>query len=449
MQIERIEAKGLAQFSYVLSSQGEAIIIDPRRDVEVYVDYLYERKLRLTAILETHIHADYASGARELADVTGAPMYLSAHDEEETFAYGFEHREMKDGDEVHAGDIRVVAYHTPGHTPEHLSFLAYEKSRCGQPLALFSGDFVFVGSLGRPDLLGEEAKRKLAHQLYQSVHKRIENLPDGLLVYPGHGAGSLCGANLSERPLTTLGYERFCNIFMTDQPEETFVEQILATVPEFPPYYRRMKALNSAGAPLLRGLPGGRELELAQFATLVEGGATVVDLRRGEAFGGGHVAGSINIGAGASFGLWAPWVVPYHKPVVLIGDSAVSIEAARRGLVRVGIDNILGSLRGGFATWIAGGKAFETIPQIPARQAAGRTVIDVRSPAEFRLGHIEGAIHIPAGEIALRAGELAGLGEVAIICGSGYRSTIAASLLKREGLSQVVNLAGGMSAYRA
>ena len=345
MQIERIEAKGLAHYSYVLSSQGEAIIIDPRRDVDAYVTYLHDQKLRLMGILETHIHADYASGARELADETGAPMYLSAHDAGETFSYAFEHHEMKDGDEVHAGDMRVVAYHTPGHTPEHLSFLIYEKSRCGQPLALFSGDFVFVGSLGRPDLLGEEAKLQLAHQLYQSVHKRIESLPDGLFVYPGHGAGSLCGANLSDRPLTTLGYERFCNIFMTDQPEETFVKQILSTVPEFPPYYRKMKALNSAGAPLLRGLPGGRELELGQFATLVEGGATVVDLRRGEAFGGGHVAGSINIGAGPSFGLWAPWVVPYDKPVVLIGDSAAAIEEARRGLVRVGIDNILRTSR--------------------------------------------------------------------------------------------------------
>jgi hydroxyacylglutathione hydrolase len=446
LHIERVESKGIAQYSYVLISIGEAVVVDPRRDIDVYVAMLREKNLKLTAILETHIHADYASGARELAAATGAPMYLSAHDEGEHFAYAFEHRAMKDGDEVHAGDLRVVAYHTPGHTPEHLSFLVYEKSRCGQPLALFSGDFVFVGSLGRPDLLGDEAKLALAHQLYHSVHDRIEGLPDGVLVYPGHGAGSMCGANLSERPLTTLGYERFCNVFMTDQAEESFVEMVLATVPEFPDYYRRMKALNSAGAPLLNGLPGGRELDVAEFSALVDAGAVVVDLRRPEAFGGGHVAGSINIGAGPSFGLWAPWVVPYDKPLLLIGDGA---GEARRALVRVGMDDIRGSLRGGFASWAASGRSFETIAQLPAKATAGRTVVDVRSPAEYALGHIEGAISMSAGTIAARAGELRGMGEVAVICGSGYRSSIAASLLKRAGINSVVNLAGGMSAYRA
>jgi hydroxyacylglutathione hydrolase len=256
----------------------------------------------------------------------------------------------------------------------------------------------------------------------------------------------MCGANLSERPLTTLGYERFCNVFMTDQAEAVFVEQILSTVPEFPDYYRRMKALNSAGVPLLKGLPGGRELEVTEFASLLEAGAVVVDLRRPEAFGGGHVAGSINIGAGPSFGLWAPWVVPYGRPILLMGDGS---EEARRSLVRVGIDDIRGSLRGGFAAWVASGKSFETIPQVPAKSAIGRKIVDVRSPAEYALGHIEGAISMPAGQVAAQAGQLVGSDEVAVICGSGYRSSIAASLMKRAGVENVVNLAGGMMAFRA
>ncbi len=448
MQIERFEAKGLAHFSYILTSMGEAVVIDPERNPGPYLEYLAAKKLTLRGILETHIHADYASGAPELAALTGAPLYLSAYDEGEDFAYQFPHRETRDGDEIHAGDLRIVAYHTPGHTPEHLSFLVYEKSRCGQPLALFSGDFVFVGSLGRPDLLGEDAKRALAASLYRSVHQRIETLPDGLLVYPAHGAGSLCGANLSDRPYTTLGYERFCNVFMADQPEGAFIEQILSTVPEFPAYYRRMKALNSKGAPHLNGLPGGALLCVDAFADAIEEGAQVVDLRRGEAFGGAYIAKSVNIGAGPSFGLWAPWVLDYDRSILLVGEDAASLEDARRALVRVGLDRILGSLEGGIPAWLSSGRAFSTIPQRAASELQGQFVVDVRSPAEFAKDHAPGAINIPAGEISSSAGELRGRAEVPVICGSSYRSSLAASLLAAAGIENVVNIAGGMAALK-
>lgn len=443
MFLERIEAKGLAQFSYVLASQGSAVIIDPRRDIDVYADLLAARGWKAVAILETHIHADFASGSRELAAATGAPMYLSAHDEGETFHYAFPHRELRDGDEVHVGDLRIVAYHTPGHTPEHLSFLVFEKSRCGQPLALFSGDFVFVGSLGRPDLLGEDAKRLLAHQLYQSVHTRIASLPDFLLIYPGHGAGSLCGANLSDRPLTTLGYERFCNIFMTDQPEGSFVEQILSTVPEFPDYYRRMKALNSAGAPILGKIPGDAELDLPEFERLVAAGATVIDLRNPVAFGGGHIPGAMNIGAGGGFGLYAPWVVPPDAPVLFIGDSRNSTEEARRALVRVGVDDLRGQLKGGYNAWAEAHLSIATLPQIKLSELGSRTLLDVRNPAEFALNHAPGAISMPVGKLAATLPILHT--PLAVICGSGYRSSLVASLLKRAGIEDVANVTGGMA----
>lgn len=443
MFLERIEAKGLAQFSYVLASQGSAVIIDPRRDIDVYADLLAARGWKAVAILETHIHADFASGSRELAAATGAPMYLSAHDEGETFHYAFPHRELRDGDEVHVGDLRIVAYHTPGHTPEHLSFLVFEKSRCGQPLALFSGDFVFVGSLGRPDLLGEDAKRLLAHQLYQSVHTRIASLPDFLLIYPGHGAGSLCGANLSDRPLTTLGYERFCNIFMTDQPEGSFVEQILSTVPEFPDYYRRMKALNSAGAPILGKIPGDAELDLPEFERLVAAGATVIDLRNPVAFGGGHIPGAMNIGAGGGFGLYAPWVVPPDAPVLFIGDSRNSTEEARRALVRVGVDDLRGQLKGGYNAWAEAHLPIATLPQIKLSELGSRTLLDVRNPAEFALNHAPGAISMPVGKLAATLPILHT--PLAVICGSGYRSSLVASLLKRAGIEDVANVTGGMA----
>jgi hydroxyacylglutathione hydrolase len=441
MKLERFEAKGLAHFSYVLSSQGQAVAIDPERNIDVYLRYVEAQHLRLVAVLETHIHADYASGAPALAAATGARLLLSAYDHGEDFAYAFPHEELRDHQEIEAGDLRIAAYHTPGHTPEHLSFLVYEKSRCGQPLCLFSGDLVFAGSLGRPDLLGEVAKRRLAAELYRSVHQRIESLPDGLLVYPGHGAGSLCGANLSERPYTTLGYERFCNVFLVDKPEAEFVEQILSTVPEFPDYYRRMKALNSQGAPPLAKLPGATKLAPRE----IDSAWQVVDVRRPEAFAGAHIPGAINIGAGPSFGLWAPWVLDPSRPIALVAEDSASLDECRRALVRVGLDDIRGSLDGGMAAWLQSGLEFASTRMQPARTWGNAFVVDVRSPAEFAREHLPGAVNVPAGDIPKRAHDFLGMPEVPVICGSGYRSSIAASLLEAAGVTNVLNLAGGMA----
>jgi hydroxyacylglutathione hydrolase len=449
MQLERFEAKGLAHYSYVVASQGQAVIVDPERNIDVYLRYLESQRLHLAAVLETHIHADYASGAPALAAAANARLLLSAYDKNEDFVYSFPHEELEDHEEIEAGGLRIAAYHTPGHTPEHLSFLVYEKSRCGQPLALFSGDLVFAGSLGRPDLLGEEAKRRLAAELYRSVHERIENLPDGLLVYPAHGAGSLCGANLSDRPYTTLGYERFCNIFLADKPEAEFVDQILSTVPEFPDYYRRMKELNSRGAPPLPTLPGAARLKPGD----IKDDWQVVDIRRGEAFAGAHIPGSINIGGGPSFGpsfgLWAPWVLEPNRPIALVGEDAASLEDARRSLVRAGLDDIRGSLDGGIGAWLQAGRAFSTTKLQPASEWKDAFVIDVRSPSEYAVNHLPGAINIPAGDMPKRAAEFQGREDVAVICGSGYRSSIAASILQKTGVRNVINLAGGMGSRPA
>jgi hydroxyacylglutathione hydrolase len=429
MRIETFEAKGLAHYSYILSSEGKAAIIDPRRDVDEYLGYLESRKLKLEAILETHIHADYASGARQIAAATGAPMYLSAYDKGEVFSYKFPHEELRDHQSIDIGDLRIEAIHTPGHTPEHLSFLLFEKSRCGQPLALFTGDFVFAGSLGRPDLLGEDEKTALAKSLYRSVHDRIRGLGDGVIVYPGHGAGSLCGAHLSERPFTTLGYERFCNIFMEDQPEDQFVRHILATVPEFPDYYRRMKRLNSDSAPMLDGIPGGAQLPVEDFASLVESGAAVVDLRTGAEFGAGHIPGALNIGAGNAFGLYAPFVVPDETPILLVGGS----EEARRALIRVGLDDIRGTLAGGMQAWVDSGKPIAQIAQAKKRDLPeGTPILDARKLLDFT--HLP----IPGTDPAIAS-------PVAVMCMSGYRSAIAASLLRRGGYKNVINISGGMA----
>src|ERR1700675_3313743 len=251
MKLQRFEVPGLAHYSYLLACGGQAVIVDPKRDVDTYVAAAAAGGLRITHVLETHIHADYCSGALELAGRTGAELWLSGHDQGEDFQYAFAHHEFRDGEELKFGNVRMVALHTPGHTPEHISFLVHDAQRGDYPMALLSGDFLFVGSLGRPDLLGEAAKQKLAGQLYDSLHKGLEKLPDGVEINPAHGAGSMCGSGMSERPQSTLGYERACNFFFREQGREEFIESILKSVPPFPDYYRRMKKVNSEGPRVL------------------------------------------------------------------------------------------------------------------------------------------------------------------------------------------------------
>lgn len=457
MILQRFEVPGLAHYSYLLGSGGKAVVIDPERNVDIYIDFAHQRQLTITHVLETHIHADYASGALQLAETCGAALWLSAHDTGGQYQYAFPHHEFRDGDELECGDLRVVAMHTPGHTPEHLSFLLYEKTRCGQPVALFTGDFLFVGSLGRPDLLGEEEKNRLAADLYDSVHDRISRLPDGVEVYPAHGAGSLCGSGMAAREQSTLGYERFCNVFMSHQSKTEFVDTILGSVPEFPDYYRRMKVLNARGPRLLDRLPGGCELTPAAFRESLEReAAVVIDLRRPEAFGGAHIPGSFNIGAGQNLSLWAGWVVPADRPILLVGEGDSCLEDSRRALIRVGLDSVAGTLRGGIAAWLEAGFAQAHIPQISVQELArdieesgGVFVLDVRSPGERAGGRIAGSVHIPGGTLAKRLHEVPVDRRVHVICGSGYRSGIAASILSQAGRRRVVNVVGGMTAWVA
>jgi hydroxyacylglutathione hydrolase len=450
MKIEQFYVAGLAQYSYVVSSEGEAVVIDPMRDFDRYTEYAAENKLTLKYVTETHIHADFASGALALAKATGAELALSGYDQN-PYRYSMQHRGLHDGDVLQIGKLRLVTLHTPGHTPEHLSFVLFdEKRNSSQPLAVFSGDFLFVGSLGRPDLLGEEAKQKLAHELYRSLHERIASLPDGVQVYPGHGAGSLCGAGMSERAQSTLGYERLSQpLFKLE--EEAFVHEILASVPPMPSYYPRMKELNSKGASSVANLPGKRPLTAAQVAQLVcEENATVVDLRRPEAFGGAHLAGAVNVGAGPNLSLWAGWVLAPEQKLVLVNDVGDD-EGARRSLTRVGLDQVEGFLEEGMAAWLKAGMDFTRTTQRSIREVADRSleaqVLDVRSDKEWASGHIEGAIHIPLGELKDRIAELSEEVALIAVCGSGYRSSLAASLLQVGGLTEVSSMDGGMGAW--
>jgi len=450
MKIKQFEIPGLAQYSYVISSEGEAIVIDPMRDFDRYTEYAHEQGLVIKYVTETHIHADFASGSLALSETAGAALALSSYDQE-PYLYSMEHHSLCDGDVLRIGKVRLAALYTPGHTPEHLSFVLFDEDRdVAEPVALFSGDFLFMGSLGRPDLLGEDAKQQLAHELYRSLHQRIVSLPDGIQVYPGHGAGSLCGSGMSDQAESTLGYERSIQpLFKLN--EEAFVDQILESVPPMPSYYPRMKELNSKGAPSMDTLPKSQALSPARFAELHSDEAvTVVDLRRPEAFGGAHIAGTINIGAGQNLSLWAGWMIEAGQRLLLVSDKG-NDEEARRSLVRVGLDHVEGFLQKGMPAWIDAGLDFTRTVQLSIREVIERSpetqILDVRSDKEWLAGQIEGAVHIPLGELQKRTGELSKQTSIIAVCGSGYRSSIAASLLEAQGFAHVSSMDGGMTAW--
>jgi hydroxyacylglutathione hydrolase len=451
MKIERFEIPGLAQYSYVISSEGKSIAIDAIRDTDRYTNYLQREGLTLSHVLETHIHADFAAGSKALSEATGAELCLSAYDQGEHYQYAMPHRSLNSGDNVTVGSARLEALHTPGHTPEHLSFVLFDTQRSEtEPVAIFSGDFLFVGSVGRPDLLGEEAKLGLAHQLFHSLHGRLDALPDSVQVFPGHGAGSLCGAGMSERAESTLGYERRTNPLF-HLSEEAFVSEILRSVPPMPSYYPRMKEWNARGAASVDVLPGSRTLLPGELEALSKDeNVVVIDLRRPEAFGGAHIEGAINIGAGQNLSLWAGWMLDAGSRIVLVNEQGDD-EESRRALVRVGLDNIAGFLKGGMPAWIDAGLAFERTTQLSTAEVLQRqkdtTVVDVRSDAEWNSGHIEGAVHIMLGDLASAFARIPKDQSLITVCGSGYRSSIAASVLARKGLLGVKSMDGGMSAW--
>lgn len=459
MLFERFEDRGLSQYSYAVGckSHGAVAIVDPRRDIDVYLRYASDQGVRISHVLETHVHADFASGARELAERTGARLLLSALDRGELYEVKFPHDPLQDGQALTLGTARLVSRHTPGHTPEHMSFLVYDTSRTADlPMMMLSGDFVFVGSLGRPDLLGEEAKRGLASRLYDSV-QRLADLPDSVEIHPGHGSGSMCGAGMSDRPMSTLGFERVANPYLSKRLDRNaFIEKILSNVPPFPPYYRRMKTVNSEGLPSLNGLPGLQALPLADFKSRRGGGHVVIDVRGQLPFGEQHIPGAFGLGAGNDLSTWAAWVVPYDTPILLIGDDESQIEQSVRALVRVGLDDVRGYLAGGMNTWSAAGLPVLRTSQLTPVELHDRLsrgehmrVVDVRTDSEWRSGHVQGARHIMGGFLSEHVGELKdGRAPIAVVCGAGYRSTVAASVLERAGIGPVYNVTGGMTAWR-
>jgi len=461
MLLHRFEVEGLAHYSYAVGcpDAGVMAIVDPERNVDRYLEFADRHSMRIGHVLETHIHADYASGARELAHRCGIEPAVSGYDKGETYEIAFKHCDLADGDAIELGSVRITALFTPGHTPEHLSYLVHDRQASrDEPALLLSGDFLFVGSLGRPDLLGEEAKRGLAHALFRSVREKLAGLPDRLTVLPAHGAGSMCGSGMGGQASSTLGNERLANPYLDPGLTETqFVEKILGSVPPFPPYYRRMKTLNAKGPPLLGDRPGLEALVPETFQGRLDSGHVAVDVRDPSAFCGGHLPDSFWMGAGPLLAVWAAWLVPDETPLLLVSEDQGQAAYAGRTLARDGLDGVVGYLQGGLDAWRQEDRPVRrasttTVDELHDRlgAAAPPTVLDVRTDREWDAGHIDGAIHVFGGELPGRLGELpSGPAPLAVVCGGGYRSLVAISVLERAGYEGLLNVTGGMGAWRA
>jgi hydroxyacylglutathione hydrolase len=453
MIVDRIYTPGLAQVAYLVADEaaGVTAVIDPRRDIETYLEWAAVRDLRIVAILETHVHADFVSGARELAAATGATIFTSRRGEQE-----FPHHRLDDGDEVAVGHLRLRAFWTPGHTPEHLGYLLIDPDAGPDPIALFSGDVLFAGEIGRPDLLGPGQTQRLVEQLYDTVVNRLSQLPDDVIVYPGHTAGSPCGKQIGDAPQTTIGQEKRFNYAFQARSKDEFVRTVMEGMPRPPAYYPVMKRVNKTGPALLPELQDGVALSPDEVEALRAKGALVIDARSPDAFGAGHVPGAISVGLGSSFAIWAGWLTPYDRDLVLILDDDERYAEARTELRRIGVDRVAGYLEDGISGWQASGRDAVTLPQMTVRDLASHLadpeyrlmVLDVRDAVEWTGVHIPGAVNCPVGEIAQGAeAPVLSAGHVAVICGTGYRSSVAASLLQARGIPNVVNVSGGMGAW--
>lgn len=449
---ERIVTEGLAEMSYLVGDDaaGVAAVIDPRWDVDVYLRLAREKGVSITHVFETHIHADLVSGARELAARSGTACVFASV--EGGAAYGFEVQPVRHGDSFAFGSLVLTARHTPGHTPEHVSYEAREGDE-KTPWGVFTGDSLFVGSAGRPDLLGRDADR-LAAQLYDTLFGYFAGLEDGVMIFPSHGSGSPCGAEISDRPQSTIGWEKRTNPYYRKKNREDFVRHALSTAPPEPAYYQRMKKLNAQGPPVLDGVPVIPALSRENFKkALEEGRGVLVDTRDAFAFGGGHIAGALNIGASPLLTVWAGWLLDPEEPLLLILDGDSSAEKTAALFLRSGYTKFAGYLAGGLRGWATAGYGIAGFPPAAVREVREHLddwqIIDVRAPAEWKNGHIPGAVAMFVPEIRRRAEELDKARPLVTYCAAGYRSSLAASLFRRQGFQDVRIMAGSWPGWVA
>ncbi|MGA2923713.1 MAG: rhodanese-like domain-containing protein [Candidatus Sulfotelmatobacter sp.] len=449
MHFEQFYLGCLAHASYMLASDGEAVVVDPQRDVEIYLQAAGANKASIRHIFETHLHADFVSGHRELAARTGAKIYIGARAEAQ-----FPHVAVRDGFALQVGRISINALETPGHTPESICLVITDQEKLAEPWAVLTGDTLFLGDVGRPDLSKQYSPAQLAGMLYDSVHNKLLKLADNVLVYPAHGAGSLCGRNMRAERVSTIGTERLTNYALQIKSREEFVEQLTSNLPARPEYFLQDAEINRTGAAALSDLPQLSSVEPAELKTLLAEGGMALDVRPGELFAAGHVPGSVNIALSGQFASWAGALLGLSARPVLIAESPEKVSEARMRLARIGLEDARGYLKGGVSAWSEAGLPLPVLPQISvdalAEQLRGGVlqVLDVRREQEWEAGHIQGASWWPLDNFKVAPPEVDRDVAIAVHCQGGYRSMIACSLLQRAGFPNVVNVVGGFEAWQ-
>jgi glyoxylase-like metal-dependent hydrolase (beta-lactamase superfamily II)/rhodanese-related sulfurtransferase len=449
MYFEQFYLGCLAHASYLLGSEGEAAVVDPQRDVDQYVEAAEKQGLRIKYIFETHLHADFVSGHRELAARTGAEIVLSR-----VAGATFPHLGVDDGATLSVGKLKIEVLATPGHTPESISLVVTDEKKGSQPWAVLTGDTLFIGDVGRPDLSPTHTPVQLAGMMYDSLHTKLMTLPNSVTVYPAHGAGSLCGRNMRAERFSTIGTERLTNYALQISDRDEFVRQMTSNLPARPDYFLEDAAINRSGAPALSELPALKAISPEELKAMLTKGAMALDVRQGLDFIAGHVPGSVCIPLSGQFASWAGAVLGLAANPVLIAGNSAQIAEARVRLARIGVEEIAGYLDGGVDAWRAAGLPMESLSQITAQELAEKLqsgaieVLDVRREGEFQAGHIEGADWHPLDRMKAVLPEMRRDKQVAVHCAGGYRSVIAISLLKRAGYHNVVDVAGGFDAWK-
>ncbi|MEG3435993.1 rhodanese-like domain-containing protein [Pannus brasiliensis CCIBt3594] len=450
--LEQINVEGLAQLSYLVGDDkaGVAVIIDPRRDVDIYIQRARELGVKPIASVETHIHADFVSGSHELRARLGIPIYGGKSDD-----YQFDLHQLQEGDTIEVGSVTLRALHTPGHTPEHISLLIHDAKQGKEPFGLFTGDTLFNLDVGRPDLLGGGTEKRLARELYRSLFEKILPLGDRIEVYPCHGAGSSCGKSIGDRRHSTIGNERLFNPALQERSEDEFVDWLLGDMPEPPRHYARLKKINAKGAPVVGCLPTLQPLSASEFRQKMdEENTLILDTRSILAFGGGHVRGAINIALRPAFPNWVGWMIPPERSLLVIVESERDVKLVTEQLFRVGYDHLAGYLHDGMTSWQDAGLPLERVTEWTVhdlnrhRQDENLTVLDVRGDEEYRQGFIPGAEHIFVPRLEENLDRLDRDRAIATYCGSGYRASIAASILQKSGFDRVINVPGSWIAWK-
>lgn len=449
MYFEQFYLGCLAHASYMMASEGEAVVVDPQRDVELYLKAAAEHGVSIRHIFETHLHADFVSGHRELAARTGAKIYIGAQ-----AGATFPHIPVTDGYELKFGTASIRVLETPGHTAESTCLVVTDHEKSDRPWAVLTGDTLFIGDVGRPDLSPKHAPAELAGMLFDSLHGKLLKLSDEVLVYPAHGAGSLCGRNMRAEKSSTIGTERLTNYALQINKRDEFIAQLTANLPARPEYFLQDAEMNRSGALALSELPRLRGIAPQELEQMLKDGAMVLDVRPADAFAAGHVPGAVNIALSGQFASWAGAVLGLASHPVLIAEDDSQIEEARMRLARVGIDALDGYLVGGFAGWEQAGLPVATVTQISVEALSAQwksrsiKVLDVRREPEWHTAHIEDATWWPLDNFKVSPPEIDQNLPIAVHCKGGYRSMIASSLLQRAGFHNVINVIGGFDAWQ-